>query len=93
MKSVSPASPGSGHRQKMVLASSTDRTIDYGFTDSDNQNHEYGKLWYSQGWLFISLGGESWLTIGSFPSTYLLEVDKQGLVEERAQGSFPAVLA
>jgi serine/threonine protein kinase len=77
VQSVSPASPGNGQRQKMVQAgNSSNHMVDYGFTDSNNQNHEYGKLWYSQGWLF-HFKADAWLTIGAFPSTYLLEVDKQ----------------
>ena len=89
MQSVSSGSPGSGQRQKVVQTGiSFDHTIDYGFTDSNNQNHEYGKLWYSQGWLF-HFKADSWLTISSFPATYLLEVDKQAGLLKKAPKTKP----
>ena len=52
------------------------RTVTFGFADSLNLNHEFGKLWYGNGWLFYFRCHEP-LTIESFPSKYLMEVGKQ----------------
>ena len=66
------------NRTKVVYShqSSGDRTVTFGFADSANQNHEYGKTWFSQGWLF-HFHTTAPLVIESFPPKYLLEVAKK----------------
>lgn len=65
-------------RKKVVYSASNSshRTVTFGFTDSLNQNQEYGKIWYGQGWLFYFKTTEL-LLIESFPSSYLLEVSQR----------------
>ena len=65
-------------RAKVVYSqsNSTNYTITYGFADSSNQSHEYGKTWYSQGWLF-HFRTTAPLVIDQFPSKYLLEMAKK----------------
>jgi hypothetical protein len=50
--------------------------VTWGFADSFNQNHEYGKLWHSHDWLFYFRTGDP-LKIEYFPAKYLTEVAKR----------------
>ena len=74
----SPDVPRDSMRKKVVYTSnnSTHRTVTFGFADSMNQDHEYGKIWYGQGWLFY-FKTKAPLLIESFPSSYLMEVGKR----------------
>jgi serine/threonine protein kinase len=62
-------------RRKVIYTSndSATRSVTWGFSDTFNQNHEFGKLWYSQDWLFYFRTTMP-LIIESFPSKYLLEL-------------------
>ncbi len=70
---------GDSKRKSMVYSASNSshRTVTFGFSDLLNQNHEYGKIWYGQGWLFYFKTTEL-LLIQSFPSSYLLEMSQRG---------------
>jgi hypothetical protein len=71
--------PGpSPNRTKVVYShhNSTDRTVTFGFANLSNQNQEYGKTWFSQGWLF-HFHTTAPMVIESFPPKYLLEVAKK----------------
>ena len=73
------AAVGADSKRKIVAYEASNsglRTISFGFADSLGQNQEYGKLWYSNGWLFYFRCHDP-LTIESFPSKYLMEVGKQ----------------
>jgi serine/threonine protein kinase len=74
----SAGGPANSTRHKAVYAAqdSGARTVTFGFHDAQSANQEYGKLWYSQGWLFWFQTSEP-LQIDSFPSKYLIEVSKR----------------
>jgi len=65
-------------RKKVVYTANNSgiRTVTYGFTDSNSQNQEYGKLWYGHDWLFWFRTAAP-LKIEFFPSKYLMEVGKR----------------
>jgi serine/threonine protein kinase len=78
VRRVQSGQPGSGNRKKAIysVSNSGQRSVTFGFATDNVQNQEFGKLWYSQGWLFhFKTSGLT--AIESFPSKYLLEVDKQ----------------
>ena len=80
VKSVQDGSAGNrggSNRKKVVYtaSNSSTRNVTFGFSDTMNGNQEYGKIWYSNGWLFYFRTSAS--LIESFPSKYLIEVGKQ----------------
>jgi serine/threonine protein kinase len=83
IKAVQDGRASSRNRQKVFLtqSNSTQRTLTFGFSDNDNQSHEYGKIWYSHDWLFYFRTTQPLptlpLTIDVFPSKYLMEVGKK----------------
>jgi hypothetical protein len=67
---------GGGSTRSKVVYSNNDpgqQMMTWGFADSSNQNQEYGKLWYSNGWLFYFRTSDP-LKIEFFPTKYLMEV-------------------
>lgn len=78
VKSVQAGNPGSGNRKKVhyTATNTAQRAVTFGFNDSLNQNHEYGKLWYSKDWLFYFKTSTP-LVIESFPSRFLIEQDNR----------------
>ena len=73
------ATLGAESKRKKVVYSNSDsklRSVTFAFADTLNLNHEFGKLWYGNGWLFYFRCHEP-LKIDSFPSKYLMEVGKQ----------------
>jgi serine/threonine protein kinase len=85
VKSVQDGRSPSRHsyRQKVnyTQSNSAQRTVTFGFSDTLNQNQEYGKVWYSRDWLFYFRTTQPLttipLTIEVFPSKYLVAVGKQ----------------
>lgn len=71
------------NRQKVnyTQSNSAQRTVTFGFSDASNQNHEYGRVWYSHDWLFYFRTNQPLptipLIIDVFPSKYLVEVGKK----------------
>jgi len=61
------------NRKKVFFSASNSshRTLTFTFMDSNNQNYEYGKIWYGPGWLFYFKVKDAQL-IESFPPIYLL---------------------
>jgi serine/threonine protein kinase len=69
--------PNSSRKKAIYSANNPgNRTVTYGFSNSFNQSHEFGLLWYGQGWLFWFRTSVP-LKIEVFPSKYLMEVGKR----------------
>ncbi|HEX3149786.1 MAG TPA: serine/threonine-protein kinase [Gemmataceae bacterium] len=63
-------------RYKAVYAANRSDTVTFGFHDSQSQKQEYGKLWYSSGWLFWFQTATP-LEIEFFPPKFVIEVGKR----------------
>jgi hypothetical protein len=76
---VGSATVGPDSRRKKVVYTANNsgiRTVTFGFADSFNEAHEFGKIWYGHGWLFW-FRTSVMLKIEHFPSKYLMEVGKR----------------
>jgi hypothetical protein len=84
VRRVEQGNGGQPNRARAVysMSNTTNYTITYGFADASHQNPEYGKTWYSQGWLFYFRTSAP-LVIDQFPSKYLLEVGKKAAAPPR----------
>ena len=78
IRSVQAGNAGSGSRTKVMYSANNSlaRTVTFGFSDSFNRTQEYGKLWYTQGWLFYFKTSTP-LVIETFPSKFLMELNKR----------------
>ena len=84
VRQVQQGTPGQGNRANVTYSSSNtmNHTITFGFTGRANQAQEYGKTWYSDGWLFYFRTTTPFV-IDQFPSKYLLEMSKKAAAAPR----------
>lgn len=78
VQSVQEGRARAGGSRKRVIHSRNNaatRTVNYGFVDGNNQNEEWGIVWYGRGWLIHFKSGSQEL-MEFFPSKYLMEIGK-----------------
>jgi serine/threonine protein kinase len=76
MNGTGQAAAGSNRHKANYVNHDTGRhTVTYGFNDGSGLHHEFGKLWYSRGWLFWFRTSQL-LDLEFFPSKYLMELGK-----------------
>ncbi|HVK07773.1 MAG TPA: serine/threonine-protein kinase [Gemmataceae bacterium] len=90
IRQIQQGTADQGSRAKVVYSSSNtqNHTITFGFSDQQHQRTEFGKTWYSQGWLFY-FRTDAPMVIEQFPSKYLLEMSKKALAPPRKTGPEP----